>query len=211
MSARDEVYTTIRERLTQGVYQPSDVLIPGTLSTEFAVSRTPVREALGLLERDGLLRSTSRGFTPWIRSAEEVLEIFEVRGILESAAAAAAAQRRTDTDIVRLRESARLAREADTAADIRRHLNTWHDAVRRAAHNTTISNLLHTLEAHIKVAAPWRDTATTSTRPIDDRRDEHEAILTAIIDRDDHAARSLMLAHLDNDQRARVRDHMRVE
>ncbi|MFW0787676.1 GntR family transcriptional regulator [Gordonia sp. CPCC 206044] len=205
LSARDEVYEIVRTRLTSGHYGPEDALVPGTLSAEFAVSRTPVREALGLLERDGLLKGTSRGFVPWIRSDEEVLEIFEVRAILDSSAAAAAAQRRTDVDLARLGEISQRARDAGDIVDLRAYLNLWHDAVRRAAHNDTISSLLHTLEAHVKVAAPWHPGDSTTTRPAEDRLAEHDAVLAAIVDRDSERARTCMLDHLAHDQRVRVR------
>ena len=94
------------------------MLIPQALSEEFGVSRTPVREALGLLERKGLLVAASRGFVLRIRSDEEMLEIFEVRAILESSAAAAAAERHTPVDVARLKEALALSRSQTDPAEI---------------------------------------------------------------------------------------------
>ncbi|MGW0039754.1 GntR family transcriptional regulator [Gordonia sp. NPDC003376] len=205
MSSRDDVYDIIRTRLTTGFYDADATLIPGTLSTEFEVSRTPVREALGLLERDGLLRSTSRGFVPWVRSEEGVLEIFEVRAILDSSAAAAAADRRTEADLLRLQDVSTRCREVTDVTDLRRLLNDWHDAVRAAAHNATISALLHRLDAHVKLGAPWKPDGSVESRPVTERLDEHEAVVDAIADRNPDLAQKLMREHLAHDQQARIR------
>ncbi|WP_308162799.1 GntR family transcriptional regulator [Nocardia alni] len=205
MSARDHVYETLRRRLIMGEYDHDAALVPAALSIEFAVSRTPVREALGLLERDGLVRGTTRGFVPHTRSEEEILEIFEARAILDSAAAAAAAERRTTADLLALQEiSQRTQREQDPS-EIRRYLNLWHDAVRRSAHNVTIAGLLHTLDAQAKLAAPWHPEAPATDPTVDDRRAEHDEILAAITARNPERARTLMLTHLARDREFRIR------
>ncbi len=205
MSARDQVYETLRRRLTTGEYDRAATLVPATLSVEFAVSRTPVREALGLLERDGLVRGTARGFVPLTRSEEEILEIFEVRAILDSSAAAAAAERRTTSDLLALQEISERTRQERDPSEIRRYLNLWHEAVRRAAHNATITSLLYTLDAQAKLAAPWRPEPPETDPTMPDRHTEHDEILTAITARDPERARTLMLAHLAHDREFRIR------
>ena len=201
-SARDTVYAALRARLLDGHYARDVSLIPQALSEEFQVSRTPVREALGLLERDGLLVSTSRGFALRQRSDEEMLEIFEVRGILESSAAYAAATRSSPMDLARLQELAdRARREPDPAAQ-RRLFNLFHDCVRDAAHNTTISTLVNTLSAQIKLAAPWK--TDESDEGLARSMREHDAILAAIVAGDAEQARAHMLEHLAHDRDNRI-------
>lgn len=201
-SARDTVYATLRDRLLSGHYGRESSLIPQALSEEFSVSRTPVREALGLLERDGLLIATSRGFAIRARSDEEMLEIFEVRGILESNAAAAAATRSTPVDRARLAELAERARgESDPAAQ-RRLFNLFHACLRDAAHNATISQLVDTLSAQIKLAAPWK--TDESDEGLARSLDEHDAVLAAILAGDGDLARQHMLDHLAHDRDNRI-------
>ncbi|MBM9468515.1 GntR family transcriptional regulator [Nakamurella leprariae] len=206
-SARDTVYDTLRARLASGHYDPDASLIPAVLSEEFAVSRTPVREALGLLERDGLLVATTRGFVIRRRSDEEILEIFEVRAVLDSAAAFAAAGRHSPIDLARLDELSTQARRADDAATVRRLLNEWHDGIRRAAHNDTISALLRTLDAQVKLSAPWRTPATPSDADpaFADSLREHDAVLEAVRAGDAELARHRMLEHLAHDRDTRIR------
>lgn len=201
-SARDTVYATLRERLMAGHYGRDSALVPQALSEEFQVSRTPVREALGLLEQDGLLVSTSRGFTIRRRSDDEMLEIFEVRGILESSAAAAAATRRSPIDLARLQDLAERARtEADPAVK-RRLFNAFHDCVRDAAHNATIATLVNTLSAQIKLSAPWK--TDESDEGLARSMDEHDAVLAAILAGDGERARAHMLEHLAHDRDNRI-------
>jgi DNA-binding GntR family transcriptional regulator len=201
-TARDTVYETLRTRLTKGHYPADASLIPAVLSEEFAVSRTPVREALGLLERDGLLVSTTRGFVIRRRTDEEVLEIFEVRAVLDSAAASAAAERRSPLDLARLEVLAGKARESTDPAQIRLLFNEWHDGIRQAAHNETISALLRTLDAQVRLAAPW--TTPPADHTFAASYAEHEEIHAAIRDGDPERARTAMLRHHDTDRDNRI-------
>jgi DNA-binding GntR family transcriptional regulator len=201
-NTRDAVYEALHRRLIEGYYGAGSSLVPQTISDEFKVSRTPVREALGLLERAGLLSATSRGFVLRERSDEEMLEIFEVREILESNATAAAARRRNSIDLVRLREICAQGRESSDPAEIRRSLNQFHDCIRVAAHNETISTMLSTLSAQIKVSAPWR--LASRVEGLEQSQRDHEAILETIVAGDPEAARTAMLDHLGHDRENRI-------
>lgn len=206
-STRDTIYDALRHRLTSGHYPEDAALVPLALSEEFAVSRTPVREALALLERDGLLVSTRRGFAVRQRSDEEMLELFELRAVLDALLASSAALRRSPVDLARLDALLEQAGTLAEPGEIRRSLNEWHDTVRAAAHNTTVSALLHTIDAQVKTSAPWR------TGTVDDTFDatlaEHREITEAIRDRDAESARLRMLEHHAHDRDTRIRQKVR--
>lgn len=205
-SARDTVFAVLRERLISGHYAADAALVPQALSEEFEVSRTPVREALGLLEQAGLLVAGTRGFTLRQRSEEEMLELFEVRAILESSAAAAAAARRNSLDLARLNELNALANQATDPAVRRRLFNQFHEAVRVAAHNQTISRLLDTLSDQIKMAAPWR--TTPDDQSLEASQHHHDAILEALGAGHAEHAQEQMLAHLAHDRDNRIAQFM---
>ncbi|MEU6608643.1 GntR family transcriptional regulator [Streptomyces shenzhenensis] len=206
-STRDTIYDELRHRLTSGHYLPDASLVPLALSNEFTVSRTPVREALALLERDGLLVATRRGFALRRRSDEEMLELFEVRAVLDATAASSAALRRSPVDLVRMDVLLEQAGTLDDPAEIRRSLNEWHDTVRHAAHNGTVIALLHTIDAQVKTSAPW------STPTVDDTFEatlaEHRAVTEAIRDQDAEASRVRMLAHHARDRDTRIQQRVR--
>ncbi|WP_033279875.1 GntR family transcriptional regulator [Streptomyces sp. NRRL F-525] len=208
-STRDTIYDTLRQRLTSGHYPADASLVPLALSEEFAVSRTPVREALALLERDGLLVPTRRGFALRLRSDEEMLELFEIQAVLDATAAESAALRRSPVDMVRLDAHLDHAESLDEPAHIRRSLNDWHDAVRQAAHNATVVAFLRTLDAQVKTSAPWRtpEVAGTFTAAFA----EHRAVTEAIRTQDAEAARVAMLAHHGHDRDRRIRQRVHAD
>ena len=204
MNARDRVYGELRRRLLGGYYGPDAALVPAAVSEEFSVSRTPVREALGLLAQDGLLVATHHGFLLRRRSPEELLEIFETRALLDAGAAEAAADRRSPLDLARLDEAAARGHDASDPAAVRRTLNAWHEAVRAAAGNGTLAALIGRLEAQIKMHAPWQ-VRQPSRDAFAAALDQHDAVTAAIRAGDAVAARARMLAHLAEDRDVRIR------
>ena len=105
------------------------------LGQELGVSRTPIREALGLLEQDGLVRCIPRrGVFVVRKSRAEIVEMVTVWAAIESMAARLAAERAADADIAGLR-GLFAAHEADpggaTCRSIRRP--TWRSTRRSSA------------------------------------------------------------------------------
>jgi DNA-binding FadR family transcriptional regulator len=96
------VYDELRAQIVDGIITPGTHLVEGALAKSFGVSRTPIREALSQLAYEGLLERYDRAMRVRVLRAEDVLEIYEVRIVLERAAACAAAERRTDLDLGRL-------------------------------------------------------------------------------------------------------------
>ena len=86
MAAR--VADILRERIVRGQLAPGDRIVERRLSAELEVSRTPVREALKLLEADGLIEiNRNRGAQVTGYSAEEARNLFDVIAVLEGLAA----------------------------------------------------------------------------------------------------------------------------
>jgi DNA-binding GntR family transcriptional regulator len=84
VSAREKTYEFLKEKVLSGRFRPGARLTEEHLAAELGVSRTPVREALHKLEREGLVRPLeTRGFCVPRDSREEIEEIFELRTILE--------------------------------------------------------------------------------------------------------------------------------
>jgi DNA-binding GntR family transcriptional regulator len=90
----DEIADRLREKIYAGEYAPGDRLRQEQLAAELQVSRTPLREALRMLERDGLLVvSPSRGMQVVSAERAQMLSAYEVREVLDGLAARLAAQR----------------------------------------------------------------------------------------------------------------------
>ena len=100
---RQQVYERLRRRLRTGTYAPDIRLGEVSVAEEFGVSRTPAREALALLVREGLLVRDGRSFCLPPFNAKELYDVFEVRLRLEPYAAARIAETAADEDLLALK------------------------------------------------------------------------------------------------------------
>lgn len=99
----DHVYADIRRGVIEGRYPPGLRLVEQRLAEEFAVSRTPVREALRRLEAEGLVEvERNRGAQVRRLTAPEIADLYDARSRLEAYVAELAADRRSEADIVAL-------------------------------------------------------------------------------------------------------------
>lgn len=80
---RQQVYDSLKERITAGAFPPDAKFQELSIAEDMGVSRTPVREALAMLVRDGLLEQGRRGFRYPRLSAEFVADVTDVRLRLE--------------------------------------------------------------------------------------------------------------------------------
>ncbi|MDI7260380.1 MAG: GntR family transcriptional regulator [Thermodesulfobacteriota bacterium] len=101
----DKVYCSLEKAILEGKIRPGDRLIEDELSKGFGVSRGPIREALRLLEKDGLIRRVPRkgAIVQWI-SKEDISEIYEIVAILEGLAARNFCKGATGDELAKLRQ-----------------------------------------------------------------------------------------------------------
>src|SRR5438477_2007518 len=87
-AAGGRAYDFVKAAILAGGYKPETFLTEGEIAMRLGLSRTPVREALLRLEVEGLVSLHPKKGAP-VRSpsAQEVAELFEARGVLESFAA----------------------------------------------------------------------------------------------------------------------------
>lgn len=98
-TAKSRVYSVLKERIIRGIYLGGRQLRQEELGSEFGVSRIPVREALIQLSGEGLVEFYPyKGAVVSPLSAEEAVELFEIRYILESAALEYATKNMTEAD-----------------------------------------------------------------------------------------------------------------
>jgi DNA-binding GntR family transcriptional regulator len=101
-----QIYEFIRRQIGSGELRPGERILEGKFTREFGISRTPVREALLRLERDGLVVCNSRrSYNVRRLTVRDVKQIYVTLGILESAAAGLAVQALLPEDIRLLKET----------------------------------------------------------------------------------------------------------
>ncbi len=199
-------YQQLRQRILSGEVQPAEPLFEIHLAEQLGMSRTPVRQALQSLAREGYLEELpGRGFAVPRRSLDDLRQFFELREVLEAAATRFAAQRARPEEVAELEALCeRYGGEPD--------LGAWnqigarfHDTIIAAARNTRLAALLATLHDQIDMsrrsviyAGPsWRETAVR----------DHRAICSAIAARDEAAAHAAASEHVRRSYQATLRAH----
>ena len=83
---KDKVYQGIYDHITNGVYKPNEILTESRLIEQFSVSKSPVREALIELCKDGILKNIPRmGYQVTPVSLKEIIDVLELRVDIELA------------------------------------------------------------------------------------------------------------------------------
>lgn len=187
-------YEQLKEAIYLGDLLPGQHLVETTLAQSLGVSRTPVREALTRLEQDRLLVRTRLGLTVRERSPGEVLDIYAVRVLLESAASHTAAERRTEHDVLELRQAQRryVAVGEKEPIDRVRANRYFHQVVWRAAHHRALRDLLERIELQL-----GRFPITTLSYPgrWESSVAQHAALVEAIVARDRELAAQIATEH----------------
>ncbi len=96
---KDVIYEEYLGRIQRGELAEEDRLVDTAIAAEFNVSRMPVRDALMRLAHEGYLASSTRGFTLPELTPRQILEIFELRRLIEPRAAALATYALTEEDL----------------------------------------------------------------------------------------------------------------
>lgn len=178
-------------------------MVEVAIAERYGVSRTPVREALKRLEQDGLVERGPRGLVVRERSPEEILDIYEVRIVLEATAARLAAEKHTELDVVRLTallESYDKA-TAGTPAERAAVNDEFHRAVWRASRNQSLVDVLHRLRMHV---ARYPETTLSYPGRYEETQREHRAMVEAILRRDGAEAGRLAAAHFERAREIRL-------
>ena len=194
-----QVYEVLRRRILAGEYGAGEVLQESRAAEELRVSRTPVREALRQLEREGLLvaRGTERVVAD--PSKEEFVDLYTCRAALEGLGAARAARLAQEEELRGMEEALEEARRAVAAGDHGGVLSAntrFHDLMVRSARMPPLERLMDTLRGQILIA---RRHILSDERIEAEICEEHASILEAIRRRDVRAARERMQRHMEND------------
>jgi DNA-binding GntR family transcriptional regulator len=191
----DLLRESLKHQIVMGVRQPGDRLIEKDLAEEFGVSRNPAREALRHLSAEGFVSLLPRrGAIVAEVSPDEAESLFEVRVALETAAAGAASRRRAQgyedrlLALIDASSQALAADDMDRVSEINRH---FHEAVAEASGNRYLVELLRPLRW--KVQRLFVQSVGTRAPH---SHDEHQLLVTAILDGSEEEARSLAAYHV---------------
>jgi len=200
-SLAGNVYDAIFAQLMALKIPPGSRLTVDSLVKEFDVSHTPIREALGRLEGEGLVVKTHLiGY----RAAPQITqrrfnELYELRLLLEPACAAKAAAALDETRLRTLQEAAGVMAQREGKDERLRYSNfarqdaIFHDKIMEFAQNELIRETLNHQHTHFHIFRLMYHARVTM-----EALDEHEAILAAFVAADPAAAEKAMRRHIEN-------------
>jgi DNA-binding GntR family transcriptional regulator len=193
----DWVYEEIRQAIIDLRLKPGEPLREATIAEQLGVSKTPVREALARLEQEGLVETTSfKGALVSGYSSEDLLDIYELRELLEGAAARAAAESGSPAALEQLVSLVTRSRELRAQGDVgelARLLGEFDTAVYEQVANRRIRALIENLQAHL--ARIGKLTEDIPGR-VEASVEEHAKIVDAIAARHPGEAERLMRVHI---------------
>ncbi len=195
-SLTEQVYEQLTELLIKGELRPGDVITERRMAERLNASRTPIREALGRLEAEGLVyKQPNRGVTVKPFSTEAFIDILNVRKLLEAEAAYLAAgniaQERIDAIRAALATIAGKARP--TLAEIWAVDDLLHGEIAEAAGNALMAQMIRDLRRRIHVFNAFRNTLEPKFSA-----EENGILLDAIESGDRERARDAMIGHIDS-------------
>jgi DNA-binding GntR family transcriptional regulator len=194
---RERVVDALRDAIIAGRLKPGERIRERELVALLGVSRSPLREAIRILETEGLITSLAyRGARVSDLSAGDLRDMLDVRIMLESFAARLAIERLDDAALQAMEEQVNRARAAGAQVDLEANFELglgFHDMVVAASGNRKVVQIHESLKRHQR-----RYQHFAFTRVGRDLRalDEHADIVTALRRRDLAAVEHGLRAHL---------------
>lgn len=200
LSAR--VYHTLEDAILSGKYQPDVELKEKVIGEELGVSRTPVREALRQLELQGLVSITpNKGARVVGINRQDMLDILEIRSMLEGLCAQKAALNATKEQIADLEEIVYLTDfciQKNRLEQIYEEDNRFHEALYAASGSKILEHLLSNFHHYLQRV---RKVTLSSPERAKNSNEEHRRIVDAIEQKDGELAKELANQHIMNTQK----------
>lgn len=199
---RDEVFNTLREKILKGVYKPGERLMEIHLADQLGVSRTPIREAIRMLELEGLVKMVPRKGAQVAKiSKEDLQDVLEVRKALDTLSVKLACERITEDEIKLLNNAEREFEKALTSKDVREIAEAdvaFHDVIHSATKNGRLKSMISNLAERI-----YRYRFEYIKQQSDGGKTlmlEHREIMRCIESRDVESAVKATEIHIDNQE-----------
>jgi DNA-binding GntR family transcriptional regulator len=196
-TSAEEIRREIAGRIIAGQLAPGTALDETQIAAEFAVSRTPVREALKLLGASGLIEQRAHARALVAKPSEEKLRgMFEVMGELEALCAGRAAVAMDGAEraaLDRLHEEMAAIVHAGDAAAYAEANDAFHGMIYDGAHNHYLAEITRATRTRLQ---PFRRAQFDALGRLGQSHAEHGFVVEAILRGDKAAAESAMRSHI---------------
>jgi DNA-binding GntR family transcriptional regulator len=206
-SVRDVVYQKLKEAILQGTHKPGVHLREREVAYQFQISTTPVKEALRLLEQEGLVVTRPRVGTYVCNDImNSVVEIRLARSALEGVAARLAAMKASQDEVEQLRRSLRRIETCAKARTIPAMIEAceqFDSLVQKSAKNDYISKQIESIRLFDLCS---RRKITSHVDEMDLLYAEHREIYEKIAEHDPEGAEEVTRAHVRRSTERAVKD-----
>lgn len=196
---RDVVFHTLREAILRGDLKPGERLMELQLAEKLGVSRTPIREAIRMLEQEGLaVTMPRRGAEVARMTLKDMEDVLEIREALDELAVRIACARITDEQLKKLSEVKKQFESSTQTGDVKQIAEadvSFHDVIYEATGNPKLVTLLNNLREQVY---RYRVEYIKNPKNYPVLIKEHEAILQSLKDREVDRAVSAMQEHVAN-------------
>lgn len=197
-SMREKVYDTLKQMIIDGVIKPGERIIETEYSNKFQISRTPIREAIRMLELEGLVESqTTGGVIVKTLTSEEISEIYKIRIALESLIIEEIIKKITSQDIKKLERILKNTKKAFEIKDIEKVFSLFtefNQTLYDIAALPKVTTMINNINLYLK---RFRKLSIDNPSRKEDAFEDHIQILEAIKNKDLSTAISINRVHLE--------------
>lgn len=196
----DEVYSRLKGMILSNHLKTGQKLLDRELAKELMVSRTPVREALGRLEQEGLAQNKAgRGYFVAEMDGKQIEDLYGLREVLETEAVRLATENAMPADLEEIETLLAAVEDqpdspANRAKEIKISLQI-HEIIGRASGNGFLSEALIRLLDRMSFFI-WIGALNEDSRIFELHRQEHKQLLRLIREKGKEEAESLMRRHI---------------
>lgn len=200
---RDVVFKTLRQAILTGELKPGERLMEIHLANHLGVSRTPIREAIRMLELEGLVMMVPRKGAEVSRiSKQDISDVLEVRSSIDALAVRLACERITSEELQKLEKAFRTFKQSVRLGDLSKVADAdveFHNIITHASKNKRLVQMVnHIAERIYRYRIEYIKDTGTHAQLIE----EHEAILNCVKAGDEGAAEQAILNHIRNQEQS---------
>ena len=196
---RDVVFKTLRDAILRGNLKPGERLMEMHLAEELGVSRTPIREAIRMLEQEGLAITIPRkGAQVAGMTEKDLYDVLEIRDALDELAVSKACEKVNKKSLSKLAEAMRDFEKSVASGNVRAIVSSderFHDVIYAMTDNPKLVNIVSNLREqmyryryeYVKDNADYRQLVS-----------EHTCIVDGLRRQDKEYVKSVMHTHLEN-------------
>ncbi|MEC2062056.1 GntR family transcriptional regulator [Bacillus inaquosorum] len=196
-----QFYNQLKKMIFNGTFKPGERINETQLAKSFGVSRSPIREAMRLLEKDGLLKADDRnGFSITSLTAKDVDEIYKIRTPLEQLAVELVIDEANEEELAilekQLEETEKAIHNGTEDTEIISLNQKFHELLVDFSHNRHLKNLLEHVNDLIHFCRILNYTGDHRAETI---LSEHRKIFEEVKKKNKEAAKQYVMAHFNHD------------